>query len=211
MIWLLVIGAFFLLVGITSVFSDIEAALGCFLIGGILLLIVIMKLRQKAGDFSFSAMKVALIDSLKAKKAGPSNINLQVENFHLAGTHYYEKNIAKLATLNPDWKRTNAAIISGGKADRPIYRFYYVNKPVKLIPEPKNPNDKYAVAVYVAGELVGYISREENRHVLDILRKMKVKYITAFIGGGEYKIISADKSIERYEDNISVNIRIAYS
>lgn len=37
-----------------------------------------------------------------------------------------------------------------------------------LVPEPDNPHDPHAIAVYVDGHLVGYLSREENKRWRDV-------------------------------------------
>lgn len=135
---------------------------------------------------------------------------LTEEDFRAAGVTYHEKNIEKLACSNPDWKSSTTQIIEAGKSEQRIYRYNYINKPVKLIPEPNNEHDENAVAVLIAGELVGYISRGDNLHVKDILDNREIISISGFIGGGEYKIISDDGSISKFEDRHSVNIRIKY-
>lgn len=135
---------------------------------------------------------------------------LKKEDFEVAGTYYYMDNINKLATCNPDWKSTCKTLENKGLARKKIYRYTYVNKPVKLIEEPKNPNDKNAVKVIIAGEHVGYISREDNKHVKEILKKGEIKYISAFFSGGQYKIVTSDHKIEKDEDVLWIRIRIAY-
>lgn len=152
-----------------------------------------------------------LANVLKSKDQKQHGEKLITEDFRVAGVNYCVENIQKLACCNPDWKRTAAQIIAKEKAGKKIYRYNYVYKPVKLEYEPKNPQDKNAIRVIIAGEKVGYISRDDNIHVRKILRDRDVKYISAFIGGGQYKVISANKDIARLEENISITIRIAYS
>lgn len=135
---------------------------------------------------------------------------LITEEFCAVGVNYYMDNINKLACRNPDWRCTSAQIIKNGKAEDRIFRYNYIHKPVKLVPEPNNPEDKNAVAVFVAGEQVGYINREENLHVLDILHNREVKYISSFIGGGQYKVIHQNKEISRFEDAIFVKVKVGY-
>lgn len=139
-----------------------------------------------------------------------ANRTLIKEDYTAAGVIYYESNINKLATRNPGWKLTAKAAASQGKCDTMIFRYNYINKPVKLIPEPENEHDKNAVKIVIAGELVGYISRADNVHVLDILNHHKVKYISGFIGGGDYKVISKDGAIDKGKKGHNVSIRIAY-
>lgn len=192
MIWLFIIGGLFILAGFYGITDSIMVSLICWLIGGLLIFLGVRKLRKK---------KTA---------AAPKERTLTTEDFHAAGISYYESNIRKLATANPDWKLTTAQILKAGKSEKRIFQHNYVNKPVKLIPEPKNPHDKNAVAIHIAGELVGYISRADNLHVLDILQHREVISISGFIGGGKFKVVSDDGEIVKDELDHSVNIRIKY-
>ena len=159
---------------------------------------------------------MGLFDNLKNKLKKPEpaadqqDRTLKTETFRAVGVNYYESNIKKLASVNPDWKLRNAQLIDAGKAGKKVFRCTYVNKPVKLVPEPKNPNDKNAVAIFIAGELVGYISRDENQHVLDLLKHREIKYISGFIGGGKYKVVSLNGDAVTLENSLEVNVKIAY-
>lgn len=132
------------------------------------------------------------------------------ELFRAAGTHYYLKNIGRLATANPDWKKTGKALAKQGYAGRRLYRYRYINKPVKLILENDNPHDHNAVMIQVAGEKVGYISAEEAPHVREILRRRTVQFISAFVGGGDYKEIYEDGTFQRFSDEPFVRVKIRY-
>ena len=81
---------------------------------------------------------------------------------------------------------------------------------MKLILEDRNSEDRYAVMVQIAGEKVGYISREENRHVREILSRHEIKYISAFISGGDYKEILENGDIEKNTKKIYITVKIAY-
>ena len=155
---------------------------------------------------------MGLLDFIKkvTHQDSPSTRELKTEVFLVRGASYYRNNIGKLACSNPDWKCTAAQVLSAGKVDKRIYRYNYINKPVKLIEEPSNKHDKNAVAVLIAGEVVGYIGRDENIHVKSILKLGEIKYISSFISGGQYKVISKDKEIERFEEEISIKVKIAY-
>jgi len=148
---------------------------------------------------------------IKARKLlPPSSRTLQEEDFKAAGVNYYSESINKLAYSNPDWKLSAKQIINNGKVEKKIFRYNYVNKPTVLKEEPDNENDPNAVAIYIAGELVGYISRDYNVHVKDILHNHEIKSISGFIGGGEYKIVTAEGGTNRFDSSFSVNIRIKY-
>lgn len=133
------------------------------------------------------------------------------EEFLVVGINYCLENLRKLACANPDWKKNGKSIISEGMAGKKIFRYNYIYKPVKLLPEPKNPHDKNAVIVQIAGEKVGYISTDDNVHVKKILAADRVKFISAFISGGAYKIVFENGEIEKDEKAFFINVKIGYS
>lgn len=135
---------------------------------------------------------------------------LTTEDFRVAGVNYYQGNVEKLACCNPEWKDKNATIVNNGNSGKKIYRYNYINKPVKLLEEPTNPHDKDAIRVVIAGELVGYIPRENCPHVKEILGRHEIKYISSFIYGGQYKVIYDAKNAVKQDSDIAINIRIAY-
>lgn len=132
------------------------------------------------------------------------------ELFRAAGTHYYLQNIAQLATSNPDWKKTGKTLAKQGLSGQRVYRYQYINKPVKLILENDNPHDRNAVMVQIAGEKVGYISADEAPHVREILSRRTVQFISAFVGGGDYKEIYEDGTFQRVSDEPFVRVKIRY-
>lgn len=134
------------------------------------------------------------------------NKALTTMEFQAAGSCYYTNNLNKLACPNSDYKKTASSTYSGR-----IYRYNYINKPVKLVPEPKNRYDKNAIMIIIAGELAGYVPSDLCQQVKEILSSYDIKYISAFIGGGQYKLISDGKIISRGENDLRVNIKIAYT
>lgn len=199
--WQLIVGILFFVGGLGNIASDI----GVFTFGVIIGAVFIYWGLIKKG-----ILKNPFLKLFPGNAHNSTERTLQAEIFYLAGVSYYSSNIGKLACSNPAWKYTVAKAVSEGKDGKAIYRYNYVNKPVKLIPEPKNPNDKNAIAVHIAGELVGYIKREENLHVKDILDKHEVKYISSFISGGEYKVVAGNGKFEKDVESIKINIKIAY-
>lgn len=192
--WQIIVGAFFLIGGLGSLAND----LGSFLLGTI-----------AGGCLLYWGLRKKGVIRKPAKQLPAARL-LTEETFHAAGVSYYENNIRKLACTNPDWQLSAEQISSSGKAEKRIYRHNYVNRPVKLVPQPDNEHDPNAVAVIIAGELVGYISREDNLHVKGIIENRGIKSLSGFIGGGEYKIVHEDGSITKNECGFSVNIRIKY-
>ncbi len=157
-----------------------------------------------------SPKQLASAARTKNTAALPEKRTLTEEDFRAVGVSYYEANIRKLACRNPDWSKTAAQLLKAGKGGKRIFKDNYVNRPVKLVEEPDNPHDPNAVAVMVAGELVGYISREENARVRNILHSREIISLSGFIGGGEFKIIAEDGSIFKDKNGFNVNIRIKY-
>lgn len=143
-------------------------------------------------------------------KKEESSRTLKTEDFFVVGTYYHQNEIYKLAVSNKDYKCSAKTLISQDKVMQKIFQYSFVNKPVKLVPEPKNKHDKNAVMVIIAGEHVGYIKSEECLQIKKILKNNDIKYITAFISGGKYKIVSSDGSVEKLETDVSIKIRIAY-
>lgn len=147
----------------------------------------------------------SLIEPTNEHTATTPSRKLHEEVFFAAGTHYCTENINKLACANPDWKSRSNSLIG-----KPVYKYNFIHKPVKLIPEPQNPSDPNAVMVVIAGEKVGYISRDENLRVLSILQRGEIKYISSFISGGDYKVISKNGDVFRDQKSISIKVKIAY-
>ena len=186
------------------------------IVGAILAIGGIANISSNFGAFLFGLVSgVALILwGLKKKgvlpKKGTSGARqLTEETLHAVGVSYYEGNIRKLAYPNPKWARSATKVVEEGDAGKKIFKHYYGNKPVELKPE-NNPHDKNAVAVYFAGELVGYIAKEENLHIRDILKNREIVSVSGFIGGGDYKVVSETFDTISGESGFSVTVRIKY-
>lgn len=191
--WQIIAGIIFLIGGIGNIFDSIGTFLICTPIGFVLLY--------------FGLRKKGFFKSITKEE---EDRTLKEETFYGAGVSYYARNIQKLACENPDWKLTSKRAVEIGKEGKRIFRYSYVNRPVKLQPEPDNEHDKNAIAIFIAGELVGYISRADNVHVKGILQKHEIKSISGFIGGGDYKVIEDDGTISKDSTEIGVSVRIKY-
>lgn len=135
---------------------------------------------------------------------------LKKEHFIVAGTSYHKTAIQSLAKANPDWRKGGKTLSAEGKVMEKIPHYTYVDRPVKLEPEPTNMHDKNAIKVIIAGEHVGYISQDENIHVGSILKTSSVKYLTAEFRGGEYKVVSEDGSTVKMDNHIGITLHIGY-
>jgi hypothetical protein len=58
--------------------------------------------------------------------------------------------------------------LSGRQGDEEIR----IEKVAVLVPEPDNPYDPNAIAVHIDRQLVGYLSRDENRRWQDVLQTL---------------------------------------
>ena len=151
-----------------------------------------------------------ILDKYQEARPQQGDRTLKEETFDIAGVSYYLDNLQKLACANPDYRKRGKTLAEEGQAGKRIYRYNYVYKPVKLILEDKNPHDRYAVMVQIAGEKVGYISQYQNRHVREILSKHEVKFISARISGGEYKVIAENGDTEKDSKRNYITVKIAY-
>lgn len=159
---------------------------------------------MKLLDFLFSSKK-----NEKSEKSSHSS-GLQKADFYVAGVFYYEKNIYKLAKINPDFDKDFSQLCDDNHPIKKVYKYSFTHKPVYLIPEPTNKHDKNAIIVQIAGQQVGHIQRDETELVRELLKK-NVKYISAFISGGPYKIAYSTGNEKILDDQLSVSVRIAYT
>lgn len=127
--------------------------------------------------------------------------------YRVAGINYYTQAINKLRVSNPDYGLREAGFQNIGVGRR-VYHYSYINKPVYLVPEPNNPQDPQAIMVQIAGEKVGYISASENRELLFMMQRGQITYLSAFIGGGEYKELMENGGIHKGETGLFINIKV---
>ena len=128
--------------------------------------------------------------------------------FEVAGVTYYMDNIQHLAKENRNYALTQQQLLKTDKVGKPIFKYWYINEPVLLVPEPSNPHDPNAVMVQISGQKVGYISREENVTVLDLLKKGRVQRVESFVSGGEYKLLLPNGSLEKSEKEIHIKVTV---
>lgn len=144
-------------------------------------------------------------------KTATKTVNsIQEETFELPGTYYHKASIAKVANINPDWRKTCKTLINEEKDNKKIYRFMKTTKKAELVQEPDNPHDKNAVMVLVDGEKVGYISAEENLHVIELMKSNAIKGVSATITGGSYKIVYSEDEMEKGETGPYVEVKVKY-
>lgn len=141
----------------------------------------------------------------------PTDHTLHKEDYKVIGVVYHMDSIAKLQIANPDWRKGKKALEEAGLINRVICHYDYVTKPVKLEKDPTGEFGPNRIMVFIAGEHVGYLPEDHDLHVGEILKYGSIKYITAYITGGEYKRVSPDGEVFKNTDHVEIKIRIAYS
>lgn len=119
------------------------------------------------------------------------------EKHNVAGTSFYQKDIASLKVSNEDFCLTKSEIIDLYMQDEKIYRYSFYPEDVRLIEEPENEYDSNAIKVVIDNIHVGYIKKESCLHIKELIKTNKIRHITADIHGGEYKILVSDYDIEK--------------
>lgn len=205
---------FFIVLAVVGFFGVVvtEYALLLWLIDIVLIILRIMW--PIVGYMGYKPTETATQSKTLARTSPDLNVNsskLKEEILYVVGVQHYENNLKKLACPNPDYRKAGKTLSAEDKCMKKIFQYSYINKPVKLIPEPENLHDSNAVMVQIAGEKIGYISRDENQHVKQILSNHDIKFISSFISGGKYKVVSENGDAEKFENSISVKVKIGYT
>lgn len=146
-----------------------------------------------------------------AKRSLPSSHELQKEDFTVVGIQYYSNNFRQLATPNPDYDLPDDELKELFATKRRIGQYTYITKPVELVPDPTNEHDPNAIEVHINGLLVGFISSDDNAHVLSLLKGADIKYISSYVRGGKYCSLGELGEILESKVSPSITVRIAYS
>lgn len=146
-----------------------------------------------------------------AKRSLPSSHELQKEDFTVVGIQYYANNFRQLATPNPDYDLPDDELKELFTTKRRIGQYTYITKPVELVPDPTNEHDPNAIEVHINGLLVGFISSDDNAHVLSLLKRADIKYISSYVQGGKYCFLGEFGDILEKQVSPNITVRIAYS
>lgn len=142
-----------------------------------------------------------------ANNSAPST----AKKHNVTGVSYYEKNLLKLAAINPAYSLNAKAIIVSNLADAPIYQYCFSPIKTELIPEPTNPHDPNAIKVIVDGEHVGYIKAGSCSRLLKLISENRIERIDCKISGGSFKLLSicgdgGEYEIEKGKENYKINV-----
>lgn len=160
---------------------------------------------------------MGLFDFLQTKKepAGPKTLpadhGLHKEDYSVVGMTYHQEEIARIQVANPQWRKSKKTILEEHPEGAAIDHYSYVEKPVKLFYDREGYGGASGIMVLIAGEHVGYISTEDAEHVKEILDYGSIKYMTAKISGGDYRIVFKDGTEQKGRDPLKIKLRIAYA
>ncbi len=146
-----------------------------------------------------------LFDKFKKQTLHSSRLD-----FSVRGTQYYLDSFTKLQRPNPLWNSTPGLIANCHRTMDKIPEFYYDNYPIKLVPEPKNEHDPNAIKVLISGKLIGYVPSERCLEIKKIMHDNLNYELSAWIRGGKYKIVTADGTVNFFENDLSVIIYLYF-
>lgn len=126
--------------------------------------------------------------------------------FEVAGVNYRMKEVIKLATKIKKFDMSAKKLIEIGYQNRNVYRYYFINEPVELRPEPTNPHDPNAIMVLINNVHVGYVPKNDIQRVRDFLPH--TQSISAQIKGGEYRVVYSETEEANFSDPVTIYVRL---
>lgn len=114
------------------------------------------------------------------------------EEYQVRGVSFREDAFLEIAEENDAWHISKKQAIADDMEGEEIWRFDFYPGKAALEPEDDNAADPDAVAVYAAGEHIGYIPRASAQHVRDVLKHGKDVRVSVEMGGGPYKVLEED-------------------
>lgn len=163
-------------------------------------------LRKKARDKSVDMVKTGaskVVGQVKAKaNATPKNITYPVKSWDI-----HREAIKSVLEQSKAWDYADKWLKTHNKS---LYKYKYLECPGELVKEPKNQYDKNAIAVMIDDATVGYISRDDNLAVAELLKKHVIESIIVTINGGPYKYIDEDGEVSKVNDDFNVKVSIRY-
>ena len=128
------------------------------------------------------------------------------------GISFRKDAVISLLDENDDYNLSKAQIIDEGLEDATIYKYNMLTAPAKLIPEPNNPEDPNAIAVYVYDEHIGYIAKGMTSRIHKLIRENTLDLVLAEVRGGPYKYLTEAGIIKgEYEFSCTLTITIKAS
>lgn len=137
----------------------------------------------------------------------PKEMELYISN---AG--YFREQQESLLKLNPYYGIKMVDLVKLGRTDSKIYKYRWGNFIGKIIPEPENPHDKYALKLDVEGVKVGHINRDDQAEIRKLMRKDKIKRVEISIHSGPFKIVEKNETghwhIDKYDEDVYMEVKL---
>lgn len=108
------------------------------------------------------------------------------------GISFREKAVLSILVENYEFDMSKKEIKDEGLDGQKIFKYDSVTEPAKLVPEPDNPEDPNAIAVYVEDKHIGYIAKGMTKRIQNLIDGDKIESIQAEIGGGPYRVVYDD-------------------
>lgn len=129
-------------------------------------------------------------------------------HFRVAGLLYRLDAVLAIAKRCPEYLMTDSDLVHfyDGVEGHRFYEYLKdLPQSVTLAPEPQNPHDHNAIAVYIAGHHVGYVPADETASVAPLL--CGPYRAAAQLSGGRWKSV-ADDQVSRGETHLDIYVDI---
>ena len=163
-------------------------------------------LRKKARDKSIDLIKTGASKAVGHAKA-KANSTPQSMSYSVQSWGIHREAIKSVLEQSAAWDTADAWLKTHRRS---LYKYKRLECPAELIKEPDNPHDKNALAVVVDGAKVGYISRDDNLTIAQLLKKHVVESIMVTISGGPYKYVDEDGEVAKVNDDFRLSVNIRY-
>lgn len=160
------------------------------------------------------ALKTVTRDQSYSTSAKSSNNEIapacKIEKHHVAGVTFEnrQQKIEQMGFQNEDYYLSKQEFIDSFSEYEKVYAIDFDPIKVDLVEEPDNPHDPNAIKVIVDGVHVGYIKSGSCAHVKKLLHSDSIISIKAEIGGGNYKYLSEEETIEKDSSNFFVTLHV---
>ncbi len=141
----------------------------------------------------------------------------KIENHHVAGTSFRNKEIESLGIENDDYSLSKRDFVDSYPEEELVYQYSFPPFSASLIEDPTNEYDKNAIKVVINDRHIGFIKSGSCSHIKKLIDSDSIESINAKIYGGKYKWYysdyDSDKDKEVYmmdkdERNYSVTLEI---
>lgn len=110
--------------------------------------------------------------------------------FFVAGCNYYQNALSELLTMeNEEYSFPKSKFLE--EVFERCYQYDIEYAPAQLVDEPQNEHDPNALAVFVYGDKIGYVAKEDQHAV----RSFDIDHAEAEIYGGKYKEPDEDEIV----------------